>query len=167
VGQASVFSRLLDQECRFYLDETLYTWNSHVNSWNNRFQSMGSPFAVSGVPLHDVGIWCAVKFTEGNWAHFFSLNKFWTLCEIDHPFLNQCTDEEKLYQNFMQDNAVASTVSSVVDALNEVFGKQVVSWGFWSLQSSSLNPGEFLFVCRAERRNILEESTLRRTSIKY
>jgi hypothetical protein len=54
--------------------------------------------------------------------------------------------EEKLYRYFMQDNAVASTVNNLVDVLNEVFGKRIISQGSWPLQSSNLNPSDF-YLC--------------------
>jgi hypothetical protein len=39
------------------------------------------------------------------------------------PFFGQLTNEEKLYGNFMQDNATAQILNNSVVALDEVFGE--------------------------------------------
>jgi hypothetical protein len=42
----------------------------------------------------------------------------------------------------MQDNALADTVNSCIDSLDEVFSEQIIYWGLWPMQSSDLNPRE-------------------------
>jgi hypothetical protein len=47
-------------------------------------------------------------------------------------------------------------VNNLVAALNEVFGKQVISRGYWRLQSSSLNPSDFYLWVMLEEETYLK-----------
>jgi hypothetical protein len=56
-----------------------------------------------------------MSFHKTDLKHYVTLNR--------SPFFSQLTDEEKLYEYLMQDNVMAHTVNSSVDALDEVCGE--------------------------------------------
>jgi hypothetical protein len=59
------------------------------------------------------------------------------------PFFDQVTDDEKLYWNFMQNNAMACTANNSMDSLGEFFSERVISQRFWPPKSHSLRPQEY------------------------
>jgi hypothetical protein len=70
----------------------------------------------------------------------FSLsNKLRILFEADPVTLLRSTD----WWRKMQDNAKTHVANSYINALHEVFGEQVISWGLWPPQSPDLNPCDF------------------------
>jgi hypothetical protein len=42
-------------------------------------------------------------------------------------FFYELTDDEKSYEHFMEANTTAHTAKNAIDALDEVFGEQVIS----------------------------------------
>lgn len=106
--------------------------------------------------------------TEDNWAHAF-LWKDSRSCVrlIPSPFCDKLANEKKIIWDFKQDNAMAHTVNSSVDAPDEVFGKRVISWGLWHPWSHDLNHCVF-YLRHSERWSVYEQSALfGRTLRKY
>jgi hypothetical protein len=67
-------------------------------------------------------------------GHVFSQNstEFYVRLILS-PSHHQPTDEEKSFRRFMQDNAIALTSNTSMNALGEVFCKQVINQGMGPL----------------------------------
>jgi hypothetical protein len=63
-------------------------------------------------------------------------SKPYVILSLSH-FRGQLTDEEKSYRHFMYDNAMACTVNSCMDALDEVL-TEIIYQGLWLLCNSTL-----------------------------
>jgi hypothetical protein len=117
--------------------------SGYVNSQNNRYWSTEYPHAVYEISLHGlkVGVWCAVsawRTIQSMSFHETVIYECYTRLFLS-PFFGQLTNEEKLYEHFMWDNATAHTANNSLVALDEICGERAISWGLWPLWSLILS----------------------------
>jgi hypothetical protein len=115
-------------------DEARFHLSGHWDTEN--------PHAVHKVPLHDqkVGVWCAVSGRRiiGPLFVYDTVNSERYVNNVLEPFFQTLTEEEKRYAYFQQDNAAVHTSHSM-EALREIFGERIISWGLWPPRSPDLS----------------------------
>jgi hypothetical protein len=62
---------------------------------------------------------------------------------ILEPFFQTLTEEDKQHAYFQQDNATAHTSQHSMEALREIFGERIISWGLWPPRFPDLSVCDF------------------------
>ena len=104
-------------------DEAWFSQSGYVNSQNMRHYATATPHQYVQQPLHNlkIGVWCAISgfriitrfFPQTVNAHRYAQNQF-------YPFVDQLTEDERLYGYFQQDRETAHTTLSTLSRVHEV-----------------------------------------------